>query len=157
MENDVAALCVVPCGKAKVWDREPGRGPVAAREAYVGSFATAARAYAEARHAAWVILSAKHGFLLPTDLVPGPYEVTFARRGDPCVTVEVLRRQLGEMRLDRAREVVVVGGRRYVACVRDAFPPSTRIVAPLAGLTSMGAMLAAMRSAVRTGAEPGRR
>src|SRR5262245_51376895 len=96
MIDEANTLCVVPCGKAKVWDKEPDRGVTRARLVYVGPFASGARAYAEQFHAgAWVVLSAKYGLLLPDDLVPEPYEVTFKRKRDPAlVSIETLRRQV---------------------------------------------------------------
>lgn len=143
-------LCVIPCGKAKIWEREPDRGPVAACEVYTGSFARATLAYARRFYEHWVILSAKHGFLLPKDLVPGPYEVTFSRPADPnVVTTPVLRQQVAAKELDRFDHVVVVAGSKYVAPVRAAFAGRpVHITAPLLGLTSMGAMISALKSAV---------
>lgn len=76
-ESKRSTLCIVPCGKEKIWDREPGREPTPAHLVYIGSFASGARAYAEHFHPeSWVVLSAMYGFLHPNDLVPGPYDVT---------------------------------------------------------------------------------
>jgi len=40
-------LVIVPCGKAKAWDRTPQVGAVPARDAYVGGPFKANRDYAE--------------------------------------------------------------------------------------------------------------
>lgn len=105
-------LCIVPCGKAKVWDRRPALGPTLAREVYVGSFASGARRYAERFYpAVWVILSAKYGFLAPDDLVPGPHEVSFLKPGPEVISVAVLRDQVRARGLDGFEGIVVVAGR----------------------------------------------
>ena len=73
-------LVIVPCGRAKIWDKHPDAGPTAAADAYTGAPFTVNRHYAEQAGGDWVILSAKYGFLRPTDLIPGTYETTFKRR-----------------------------------------------------------------------------
>jgi hypothetical protein len=73
-------LVVVPCGKAKIWDWNLRARPTAAADTYTGAQFTVNRKYAEQAGGDWVILSAKHGFLQPTDVVPGPYETTFKQR-----------------------------------------------------------------------------
>jgi hypothetical protein len=66
----MSRLVVVPCGKSKVWDREPHRGPTPAREAYVGNLFKVGRRYAEAFSDEWVILSAKYGLIQPDFVIP---------------------------------------------------------------------------------------
>jgi hypothetical protein len=39
-------LCIVPCGKTKIWDKNPNAGPTKAEYVYVGSFAKKCREYA---------------------------------------------------------------------------------------------------------------
>ena len=87
------------------------RGSRSAGDAYTGAPFTVNRQYGEASGGDWVILSAKYGFLLPTDLIPGPCEVTFEapsngtdRVRDPCGA------QVQQMGLDRYAEVVGLGG-----------------------------------------------
>ncbi|MCW8137448.1 MAG: hypothetical protein KIT58_00915 [Planctomycetota bacterium] len=153
-ERVSGVLCIVPCGKAKIWDRQPSLGPVEARRVYIGTFAGAARRYAEKFYESWVILSAKHGFLLPSDLVPGPYEVTFKRRRDPAlVKIATLRDQVASKSLDSFDDVVVVAGRDYVKPVRDAFGhrPPRSFITPLIGYTSMGEMISVLTQAVAEG------
>lgn len=115
-------LCVVPCGKTKIWDRQPARGATPAREVYIGPFASGARRYAERFYpAAWVVLSAKYGFLLPDDVVPGPYEVSFLKPGPDVLSVEALREHVRARGLAGFEEIVVVAGRKYVEAVSAAF------------------------------------
>ena len=68
----------------------------------------------------WCILSAKHGFLLPDDIVPENYN---QRMGEPgSVQPDVLREQIKLKGLDRYDECVVLAGRDYVYAVREAYP-----------------------------------
>ena len=65
-------VVIVPCGQSKVWDEEPDRGPVRARDAYTGSPFKMNRTYAEAFASQWVILSVSTGSspLTLSSLVP---------------------------------------------------------------------------------------
>ncbi len=147
-------LVVIPCGKAKVWDREPGRGPTAARDAYAGGPFKLNRAYAERFTDHWVILSAKYGFLAPEDTIPGPYEVSFLKPATGPVSIATLRAQVGKMGLDRFPLVVGLGGVAYRAAVSDTFvSTSTRLAFPFAGLP-VGYVMQAAKRAIAAG-EPG--
>lgn len=66
---------LIACGKAKL------DHPAPARELYTGSLFRAARAYVEATCDEWAILSAKHGLVLP-DQVLAPYEQRLPSRGE---------------------------------------------------------------------------
>lgn len=144
-------LVIVPCGKEKIWDREPGRGPTAACEAYTSGFFRTNRAYAERFGDASVVLSAKYGFVRPFDLLPGTYNVTFNRKASGLATVEMLREQIRELALDGYGTIVCLGGTQYRRVVEEAFAPfGTKIVAPFAGL-KIGAMQGATKRAVTTG------
>lgn len=135
-------LYVAPCGKAKVWDSEPCRGPTPAGEAYTGTFAGAAAKYARASGAPWVILSAKYGFLRPTDPVPGPYDTTFLKPSADTVQVATLREQIAVLELAQFSEVVILGGSAYAKRVKEALAGSaTTVRTPLAGLGGMGHMI----------------
>jgi hypothetical protein len=137
-----STLYVAPCGKAKIWDSWPSRGPTPAGEAYTGTFAGAAAKYARACGAPWVILSAKYGFLRPTDLVPGPYDTTFLKKSADTVQVATLREQIVTLELGHFSFVVVLGGSAYAQRVKDAFAgSSTTVRTPLSGLGGMGHMI----------------
>jgi hypothetical protein len=75
-QRDNSLLVIVPCGFKKIWDRYPDAGPTAAEDAYVGPPFKVNRKFAERAGGDWVVLSAKYGFLRPTDLVPGSYNPT---------------------------------------------------------------------------------
>ena len=96
-----------------LWDIQPDRRPTPAREVYTGWFSPGARRHAERFYPAWVILSAKHGFLPPDDIVSGAYEVSFLKPGPEVVSIERLREQVLAKGLDRHDEIVVIAGRSY--------------------------------------------
>jgi hypothetical protein len=147
----VGTLVIVPCGKSKIWDREPNAGPTAARAVYTGAPFKVNREYAETFGNAWMILSAKYGFLSPEDVVPGSYEVTFKRRSTGPVSVDTLRGQVRSRRLDRFARVLALGGRDYRAPIESAFAgTNVRVEFPFAGMT-LGVSLGAVKRAVRSG------
>ena len=52
-------LCIVPCGKRKIWDEKPNAGPTPARKTYTGVFARTCIMYAEKFCQDYVIPPAK--------------------------------------------------------------------------------------------------
>lgn len=140
-------LIIVPCGRSKIWSKRPGAGPTPAANAYTGAPFTVNREYAEASGGEWVILSAKYGFLHPTDVIPGPYEVTFKSPSTGPISIDALREQVRQMGLDRYAEVVGLGGKEYRAAVEGAFrgiPVNLRF--PFSGLPVGKAMGATKRA-----------
>lgn len=141
-------LVIVPCGSAKIWDRDPSRGPVAACDAYVGFPFRVNRQYAERFGDRWVILSAKYGFLPPDAIIPGNYDVSFTHRSFATITPDELREQLRELRLDAHVEVLALGGRAYQQVVSAAFDGLAPVVRyPFAGLP-IGKSIQATRRAI---------
>lgn len=146
-EQSSGLLVIVPCGKAKIWTKHPQAGPTAAADAYVGAPYIVNRRYAEQVGGNWVILSAKHGFLRPTDVVPGPYEATFKRRSTYPIGPTALREQVEQMGLDRYGEVIGLGGKDYCAAIEAAFEGTrVRLSFPFARLP-MGKAMAATKLA----------
>ena len=72
-------LVVVPCGRSKIWKRDPARGSVAAAEAYTGTPFRLNRQYAERFGDGWMALSAKYGFIAPDFIIAELFEVPFKR------------------------------------------------------------------------------
>jgi hypothetical protein len=66
---------VVPCGKSKIWHRDPDRGGVPSTDAFTGILFRLNRHYAERFGDAWGVLSAKDGVIAPDVIIPAPYEV----------------------------------------------------------------------------------
>lgn len=146
-DSPPALLVIVPCGRAKVWDKHSDAGPTAAADAYTGAPFTVNRRYAEQTGGDWVILSAKYGFLRPSDLVPGPYEVTFKRQATNPIRVAALREQVTQLGLDRYCEVIGLGGKEYRAAIEAAFAGSpVSLTFPFSGLPIGKAMGATKRA-----------
>jgi hypothetical protein len=115
-------LIIVPCGKAKIWGKHPNAGPVAVREAYIGTPFKVNRTYAENLTNRWLVLSAKYGFVEPDFMLGGPYEVTFKDNSTDPISLDALRQQAIEKKLSDAQTVIGLGGKEYRAVLRSIFP-----------------------------------
>ncbi len=142
-------LVVVPCGLAKIWDKNPAAGPTPAGDTYTGAPFKVNREYAERFGDRWVILSAKYGFIDPDFIIPGPYNVTFKRKSPELVTVNKLRSQVRQLELNRFGRIIGLGGSEYRAMIQAAFDGVPAILEfPFAGLP-IGRAMAAVKTAVR--------
>ena len=140
-------LVVVPCGQKKIWDKSPSAGPTEAKNSYLGSPFVVNRSFAEHFGEAYVILSAKHGFIEPDFKVPGPYNVTFKRKTSGPVSVETLREQVRDHDLDRFEHVIGLGGKEYRAAIEAAFQGTpVNLHFPFSGLPIGKAMQATKRA-----------
>lgn len=138
MQSDT--LCIIPPGKRKLWDRDTAHGPAPARDAYTGTLNRKARAYAEACGYDWVILSAKHGFLLPEDIVPGNYDTAFGAANADIIPSEELARQWKKMRLDTYKRIEVLGGKKFRPII-GALAGTAAVYFPLENSRGIGDML----------------
>lgn len=144
-------LVVVPCGRAKIWDHQPDVGATPAEEAYTGTPFRLNRRYAEHFGDAWVILSAKYGFIAPDFVIPGPYEVTFKHPATNPVSIERLREQVRDLGLDNSSIVVGLGGKEYREAIKKAFAGTpVRLAFPFAGLP-IGRSMQATKQALTSG------
>jgi len=134
--EEVTTLVVVPCSKSKVWGKYPHLGSVRACVAYCGPLFRLHRQYAEREGDRWVILSAKYGFLDPSDLIER-YDVSFNHPGSGVVE-SVLIRQAKGMDLTRFERIIGLGGKRYRDRVREVFGEKTEF--PFAGLSLLQLM-----------------
>ena len=142
---------VIACGARKVWDDDPDAGPTPAKDAYTGVLFTVNRRYAEAFNDRWVILSAKYGFIDPSFIIPGNYNVTFKRLSTNPVSIDILKRQIVEMGLNKYDKIVVLGGKEYVNAVVKAFEGyNVKIEAPLKDLP-LGKAVRKVKEALSTG------
>lgn len=144
--ESMTTLVVVPCGASKIWSVRPGTGRVAAQEAYIGTPFKVNREYAERVGDAWVILSAKYGFLRPEHELDGPYEVTFKKKKSGPISSAVLAQQVQEMHLDHFEEVVGLGGKEYRLAIEQAFAGHPGLRFPFAGLPLGYALQATKRA-----------
>ncbi|WP_202948503.1 DUF6884 domain-containing protein [Nitrolancea hollandica] len=140
-------LVVVPCGQQKIWDKDPNRGPVPAQDVYTGSPFVLNRKYAERLSEQWVILSAKYGFISPSFVIPGPYNVTFKKQKTGPISIPALQDQVRAQTLDRFKIIVGLGGKEYRAIIESVFAPAgAELYFPFAGLPIGKAMQATKRA-----------
>ena len=147
-------LVLVACGQKKIWSKQPQIGAVPAKDAYIGPVFSAERRVAEAWGLPWMILSAKYGFLDPTEQIRD-YNVTFLKPRTNPISAAALRTQVRGLGLDELQEVRVLGGSRYAQAARVAFAGTkVRVTSPVAGLR-LGEMLQRLNELVRQIVEPG--
>jgi len=126
-------LCIVPCGNRKIWDKFPSQGATEARHVYIGPLAKKCREYAEKFYpSSWCILSAKYGFLMPDDIVEGPYNVSFNKKATNPITKNELVVQAAQKGLDACEKVIVLGGKNYIRIVQEVFSEN-KVYVPLEG------------------------
>ena|SRR5947209_8164982 len=149
-------VVIIPCGKRKVWRREPGRGPTPARDAYTGTPFCLARRFAERFGDLYLVLSAKHGLLQPEDAVPEDYDVTFTRPETNPVGPELISAQLASLLPHgRVHKVVALGGREYLEAISAACAPlGLEPAFPFAGLPVGKTLRAIKRALDHTPAAP---
>jgi hypothetical protein len=122
-------------------------GAVRADTAYTGTPFVVNREYARHVGDAWMILSAKYGFIAPDFLIPEPYEVTFNKRQTGPISVEALRQQVVEQNLGRFQRVVGLGGAEYRKALEGAFAGTAVVLDfPFAGLPLGYALQATKRA-----------
>ncbi|WP_338781688.1 DUF6884 domain-containing protein [Metabacillus sp. FJAT-52054] len=144
-------LCIIPCGKRKIWDKQPGLGPVQAQYAYTGVFHTLCQAYARTFFSSWVILSAKHGFLKPEELVPGNYDLAFQMKHPEIISIRDLRNQLDKKKLNNVDQIFMLGGKKFDRILSEVFGKSVQF--PLKGSKGIGEMQRKLKTAVETETE----
>lgn len=141
-------LVIVPCGKAKVWDRNPGIGGVKARDAYTGPPFVKNREYAERFGEKWVILSAKYGYIMPDFIIHGGYNVTFKEAKTQPIGFNELKKQVQLLGLDKFDTVVGLGGKEYRAAIIASFLDRGKLKFPFEGLP-LGRMMSSISLAIQ--------
>ncbi|GGE60547.1 DUF6884 domain-containing protein [Priestia taiwanensis] len=140
-------LCIIPCGKKKIWDVIPEVGPTIAKQVYISPFGKACQEYASTFFCTWVVLSAKHGFLFPDDVVDENYDLAFDSKDSKVITGEELYEQMIKKQLIEYDEVVVLGGKKHYRVVENLYPKE-KLTFPLQGLKGIGYMLQRLNRAV---------
>ena len=144
-------LCIVPCGKRKIWDKNPNAGPTKAEHVYFGPFAKKCREYATRFYPSlWCILSAKYGFLFPSDIVPSPYNVSFNDKRTNPITTKELSAQVVERKLSNYERIVILGGKNYVEIANEVFS-SKEILTPLSDCKGIGYMMGKLNDSIKSG------
>lgn len=145
----MATLVIIPCGQAKIWDKQPEVGAVQAQYAYTGAPFKVNKEYAEYSADRWVILSAQYGFIDPDFMISEPYNVSFKKKSSKPVSVDTLVYQIKEMNLNTYEQVVGLGGKEYRAMVEAAFITyQVKPEFPFAGLP-IGKAMAKTKESIR--------
>jgi hypothetical protein len=145
-------LCIIPCGKKKIWDVTPEVGPTIAKEVYASPFGKACQAYASSFFDTWAILSAKHGFLFPDDIVNENYDLAFDSNCCSIITKDELQQQMITKQLVDYEEIVVLGGKKHYK-VAESLYPKGKLTYPLQGLGGIGYMLQRLNQAIEEQSE----
>ncbi|HDR8194617.1 MULTISPECIES: DUF6884 domain-containing protein [Bacillus cereus group] len=145
-------LCIIPCGKKKIWDKHSNYGPMEAKDVYISPFGKACQAYASMFFENWVILSAKHGFLRPNDIVLKNYDLAFDSKSDEVISIEKLQKQMVDKSLLQFDEIVLLTGKKHKKVVTKLYPEEM-ITYPLEGCKGIGYMLQRLKEAVKEEAE----
>ncbi|HEF5708823.1 TPA: hypothetical protein SAX33_002492 [Bacillus cereus] len=145
-------LCIIPCGKKKIWDKHSDYGPMEAKDIYISPFGKACQAYATMFFENWVILSAKHGFLRPSDIVLENYDLAFDSKSDEVISIEQLQKQMVDKSLLQFDEIVLLAGKKHKKVVTKLYPEEM-ITYPLEGCKGIGYMLQRLKEAVKEGEE----
>ncbi|MGX5373994.1 DUF6884 domain-containing protein [Bacillus cereus] len=141
-------LCIIPCGKKKIWDKHSDYGPMEAKDVYISPFGKACQAYATMFFENWVILSAKHGFLRPSDIVLENYDLAFDSKSDEVISIEQLQKQMVDKSLLQFDEIVLLAGKKHKKVVTKLYPEEM-ITYPLEGCKGIGYMLHRLKEAVK--------
>lgn len=145
-------ICIIPCGKKKIWDKHSEYGPMEAKDVYISPFGKACQAYATMFFENWVILSAKHGFLRPNDIVLENYDLAFDSKSDGVINIEQLQKQMVDKSLLQFDEIVLLAGKKHKKVVTKLYPEEM-ITYPLEGCKGIGYMLQRLKEAVKEGEE----
>ncbi|MDC3416573.1 DUF6884 domain-containing protein [Aquibacillus salsiterrae] len=143
-------LCIIPCGRKKIWDKYEDNGPVQAKDAYIGTLHQLSQHYAVDFCDEWVILSAKYGFLLPDDCVEGNYDLSFGNKQDGVIAIDQLVSQVESKQLNRFARVIALTGKKYRPIIEACFPVE-KVRYPLANLRGIGYIQQELKSAITKG------
>ncbi|WP_017471717.1 DUF6884 domain-containing protein [Amphibacillus jilinensis] len=142
-------LAVIPCGKKKIWDVNPSLGPTKVEEAYIGNLHKLTREYAELFCDEWVILSAKHGYCSPFEIIKHNYDITFGMKTiEAQISYEELKQQIKEKQLTDYDQIVVLTGKKHKKVVESTFDGKIPLVFPLLGTMGIGEMQQRLKKAI---------
>ncbi len=126
---------------------DPSEGPVKAEHAYIGIFHKLCQQYAKSFFEHWLIISAKHGLLLPSDMVPKNYNLSFHHKSADIITAKRLVSQIISKEIP-SHDIVVLTGKKYKPIIYQAFPQANRIQFPLLGTKGIGEMQKLLKNSI---------
>ena len=135
------SLCIVACGKKKIWDENPDAESVKAENLYTGSFTRKCVEYAKkSDFDSWCILSAKYGLLFPDEVVQGQYNECFHNKISNPMTLDELYLQIKSKELDKYEKAIILGGIYYTNMIKNLFK-GIEVYNPLNGCKGIGHMM----------------
>ena len=142
-------LAIIPCGRKKIWDVDSTKGPTEAKDAYIGVLHRLCEQYAVMFCDQWVVISAKHGYLLPNDIVPQNYDLTFGMKKDlSIITEEELLVQTKQKELTNYDQVIALTGKKYQPIIEKTFGSDIKVHYPLLGTKGIGEMQQRLKYAI---------
>jgi len=144
----MTTLCIVSCGKKKIWDKYPKVGPTQARNVYTGGLSKKGIEYAEKYYPHhYRILSAKYGFIKPDFEIPTNYNITFKKISTLPISIDDLEQQIRQNNLDHYDRIVAIGGKEYIDRLKILFRHKV-VYDPLKGSRGNGEMMAKLKRAI---------
>ncbi|MDI9640496.1 hypothetical protein QM565_32885 [Geitlerinema splendidum] len=114
-------IVFISCTKNKIWNICPNLKSVEAGSAYLGPDFVLSNHIAQKLGGRIIIFSAKYGFLNPNDEIPGYYDVTFSRKNDPYISMEVLETQAMQMKLLHYKEIYILCSEPYHQRIKSIY------------------------------------
>lgn len=149
MTDIMKTLIIVPCGKSKVWDKNPELEFVKASEAYTSTFFRLNREYAETFGDRWIILSAKYGFINPETMIEN-YDVSFNNQRSNPISTKILKEQIKNLELSSFNRIIGLGGKEYRTKILEAFENSQiQVVFPFNNCCGIGDMQKAIKNSIK--------
>ena len=141
-------LVIVPCGKAKIWDKKPELDDARAEDAYTGTFFLLNKDYARTFGDRWIILSAKYGFINPETHIHN-YDVSFNNTRSNPVSTDILKDQIRQLELANFDRIIGLGGVQYRNRISESFGEyQIEILFPFANCLGIGEMQGAIKRAI---------
>lgn len=144
-------MIIIPSGKPKIWDKEPGVGAVSADRAYTGTFHRLCQAYAKEFDSNYLILSPYYGFLKPSDFISQTYDVRFNLKGVNQETIQLsdLKKQWLQLKYSD-KVLTVLGGKKFQPLLREIVGTTLELDFPLHQAGGIGMMQKRLKEAVVT-------
>src|SRR5699024_1566386 len=98
----------------------------------------------------WVIISAKHGLLLPHDIISENYDLTFKPNDPEVISIHKLQQQVIEKGLDTFQDIIVLTEKKYQPIIHQTFSNVSRIQFPLLGTKGIGHMQSLLKESIDT-------
>lgn len=128
-------LVIVPCGKSKIWNKQPHPKKVPAKDAYISSYFRLCRLYAEKFSDKWVIFSGKYGIITPDTLIEN-YDNKLNYKTVNDEFYHKIKRQIEEL-LKKYDIIVSLCGEDYFRVIEKAIGDNKlkeKVYNPLSGL-----------------------